>query len=87
LLLVEIEVSIGSDSVGLRKVRVPGTTRISELTQVLFRSIKERSLNPMGASEFASCRWSLPTSGAVGAFGAAGLKEGGGGVGKKADGQ
>jgi len=59
-LSVEIEVFNGSEEVGTRKLRVPSTTKLSELSFLLLRSLREKSLSGgFKPGEFSTCRWAF----------------------------
>lgn len=54
---VEVLVCHGEEEKGTRQLRVPSTTRLSELSKVLIRSLRQSSLPDFAPSEFAHCSW------------------------------
>jgi len=59
MLLVEIEVQIGGEVPLLRKMRVPGSTRLMELMGLLERSLQEQPSPQRLAFEPGLCQWYL----------------------------
>ena len=56
---VEVQVCCGDEEKGTRQLRVPGTTRLSELSATLIKSLRQSSLADFAPSEFAHCSWTL----------------------------
>ncbi|CAE7348595.1 tuf1 [Symbiodinium sp. CCMP2456] len=54
---VEVLVCHGEEEKGTRQLRVPSTTRLSELSKILIRSLRQSSLPDFAPSEFAHCSW------------------------------
>ena len=54
---LEVQVCHGEEEKGLRQLRVPSTTRLSELSKILIRSLRQSSLPDFAPSEFAHCSW------------------------------
>mmetsp|Transcript_31253 Transcript_31253/g.72301 ORF Transcript_31253/g.72301 Transcript_31253/m.72301 type:complete len:722 (+) Transcript_31253:53-2218(+) len=57
---VEVQVFHGDDQKGSRQLRVPSTARLSELSAILLRSLRNNTFADFTPSEFAHCSWSLP---------------------------
>eukprot|EP00933_Yihiella_yeosuensis_P043290 TRINITY_DN3802_c1_g1_i1.p1 TRINITY_DN3802_c1_g1~~TRINITY_DN3802_c1_g1_i1.p1 ORF type:complete len:794 (-),score=135.76 TRINITY_DN3802_c1_g1_i1:112-2493(-) len=59
---VEVEVQCDGEVQGLRKLRVSGTIRLSELSQILQKSLCDRRLPDSSITDFSNCTWSLRES-------------------------
>ena len=62
---VEVQVCCGEEEKGTRQLRVPSTSRLSELSTILIRSLRQSGLPDFSPSDFAHCYWTLhdPKSG------------------------
>lgn len=59
ILSVEVQVHLAEEFKGVRLLRVPSTLRLSELSAMLIRSLRQNALADLSPSEFAQCSWRL----------------------------